>query len=83
MKTTVDLPEALLAEVRAAARRRGWAVRVMFEQSLRAFLDSERGRAPVAPNRLEHTIVTGDGPVNPAWTFSEMLEISGINRTTE
>lgn len=83
MKTTVDLPEALLAEVRAAAKRRGWTVRVMFEESLRAFLDGERGRAPAAPSRLEHTIVTGKGPANPALTFAEMLEISGINRPME
>lgn len=83
MKTTVDLPEALLAEVRAAAKRRGWTVKVMFEESVRAFVNSERVRAPATPGRLEHTIVTGEGPANPALTFAEMLEISGINRTIE
>lgn len=83
MKTTVDLPETLLAEVREAAERRNWTVRMVFEESLRSFLEREQTGMPSARYRLEHTIVTGKGPVNPGMTLAEMLEISGINRPRE
>ena len=77
MKTTIDLPPSLVSEAKIAARLRGWTVRVLFEESLRAFLQAEN-RAPSEPFRLEHRIVGGVTPND--MTFAEMLETSGINR---
>ena len=77
MKTTIDLPPSLVSEAKIAARQRGWTVRVLFEESLRAFLQAENQVNP-EPFRLEHSIVHGEGA--PALTFAEMLETSGINR---
>ncbi len=82
MKTTIDLPQALLDEARAAAAQRGWTVRLIFEQSLRSFLARESAGSPAAPFRLQHTVVKGKGLVNPGLSFAGMLEQSGINRQT-
>ncbi len=81
MKATVDISENLLNEVREAAERRGWTVRVMFEESLRAFLDREDMREERAPFRLAHTVVRGGEA--PAMSFAEMLEATGPNRLGE
>jgi hypothetical protein len=78
MKTTVDLPANLLDEARDAAQRRGWTIRVVFEESLRAFLEADARQAKAAPLRLRHTIVKGTAV--PEMTFAEMLEASGIDR---
>jgi predicted transcriptional regulator len=81
MKTTVDLPDTLLAEVRAVAERRGWTVRVVFEESLRAFVQQEEVRARRQPFRLAHTIVKGRK--FPEMSFAEMLEATAPNRLPE
>jgi metal-responsive CopG/Arc/MetJ family transcriptional regulator len=81
MKTTVDLPENLLAEVRATAERRGWNVRVVFEESLRAFLQQEELRERKPSFRLAHTVVGGDK--FPDLTFSEMLQATMPDRFSE
>ena len=78
MKAPVDLPEELLIEVRGLAEQRGWKVRQVFEESLRAFLDIQTEAAPTVPFRLKHTIVHGRGL--PEMNFNEMLEMSNINR---
>ena len=80
MKTTIDLPQALLEDARAAAAQRGWTVRLIFEQSLRSFLARESAESPAAPFRLQHTVVKGKGLVNPGLSFASMLEQSGVNR---
>lgn len=80
MKATIDLPESLLSEARSLAERRGWTVRVVFEESLRAFIENEAKREAAPPFRLQHTIVGGDGLAQPGMTFAEMLETSGIDR---
>ena len=80
MKTTVDLPNQLLDDVRLAAERRGWTVRVLFEESLRSFLEGEAAEGPKAPFKLQHTIVKGNGLVNPGQSFAGMLAMSGIDR---
>ena len=77
MKTTVDLPETLLEEVRIVAGQRGWTVRVVFEESLRAFLNQNPPTLPTA-FRLDHTIVGGNQA--PDMTFSEMLAETDPNR---
>jgi hypothetical protein len=78
VKTTVDLPENLLTEVRAAAERRGWTVRVVFEESLRAFLQQEEISDRHQPFRLAHTVVQGQE--FPAMSFTQMLEATDSNR---
>ena len=81
MKTTIDLPETLLADARAAAERRGWTVRVVFEESLREFLQKDETAKQAGTFRLSHTIVGGD--VAPALSFSEMLEMTNPGRLPE
>lgn len=78
MKTTVDLPENLLTEVRTAARRRGWTVRVVFEESLRAFLRQDEASVLNQPFRLAHTVVPGRE--FPGMSFTQMLEATDPNR---
>ena len=78
MKTTVDLPENLLAEVRAEAERRGWTVRVVFEESLRAFLQREHQPGSKPQFRLAHTVV--QGREFPGMNFSEMLDATDPSR---
>lgn len=81
MKTTIDLPQNLLDHARTAAERRGWTVRLLFEESLRSFLERESSETSSAPFRLKHTIVKGKGLVNPGLSFAEILEQSGVDRT--
>jgi hypothetical protein len=78
MKTTVDLPATLLSEVRAAADKRGWTVRVVFEESLRAFLEREDVRSTPEPFRLAHTVI--QGREFPAMSFAEMLGATSPDR---
>ncbi len=81
MKTTIDLPENLLAEVRSVAELRGWTVRVVFEESLRAFIDQQAASDSTTPFQLQHTIVGGTEP--PGMTFAEMLEATNPSRIRE
>ncbi len=81
MKATIDLPENLLTEVKAAAGRRGWTVRLVFEESLRAFLQNEEIAGKKEAFRLGHTVV--QGREFPGMTFAEMLEATGPNRLPE
>ena len=78
MKTTVDLPENFLAEVRAAAQRRGWTVDVVIEESIRTFLRQEATPAGQQPFRLAHTVVQGQE--FPDMTFADMLEATAPDR---
>ena len=81
MKTTIDLPETLLADVRAAAERRGWTVRVVFEESLREFVEREQSKAATEPFRLAHTVVRGSE--FPAMSFAQMLEATDPDRLSD
>lgn len=47
MKTTVELPDSLLEEAKAYARRRGVPLRQVLQEGLRLVMDQEpRGRRP-------------------------------------
>lgn len=81
MKTTVDLPETLLAEARAVAERRGWTVRVVFEESLREFIQRDASTPVPTSFLLAHSIAGGENP--PAMTFNEMLELTNPSRLPE
>jgi hypothetical protein len=75
MKTTVELSDGLLTDVRDLAKRKGWTVKVVLEQSLREFLAKETA-APAKPFQLKPLIVTGGALADPGMTFTEMLELS-------
>ena len=79
MKTTIDLPETLIAHAKALAEYRGWTVRTVFEESLRAFIERAGDTRGMKPFRLAHTIVRGKE--YPKMTFSEMLAATDLSRT--
>lgn len=52
MKTTVELPDQLLVEIKVAAARRRWSLRRFFETALRREL-SDRGPVAGRPKGLK------------------------------
>ena len=58
MKTTVDLPEALLTEAKKYAAEKQLPLRSLIEAGLRRVLDDARGRKPF---RLRKASVSGKG----------------------
>ena len=58
MKTTIEIADALLAEARAEAQRRGTSMRSLIEEGLRRLLD-ERPKA--AEYELRDLSVGGNG----------------------
>lgn len=74
MKTTVEIPDGLMAEARELAKRKGWTVKVVLEQSLRDFLEKEKA-APAKPFEWNPVTVKGE-LVEPGMTFARMLELS-------
>jgi hypothetical protein len=75
MKTTVELSDALLYEVRAVAAREGTTVRALLEDGLRHALAARRRRA--APFRLRDASVGGKGlrPELRNATWAELRDI--------
>lgn len=61
MKTTLDLPDSLLAEAKAIARERRLTLRQLMEEGLRTAI--ERHREAAQPFRLRDT----------SWPMGEML----------
>jgi predicted transcriptional regulator len=59
MRTSVDLPDALLARAKRLARRRGTTLRALLEEGLLAVLKSSTDQ----PFRLPDTTFQGDGLV--------------------
>jgi hypothetical protein len=60
MKTTVEINDALMSDVRRVAARRGETMRSLLEEALRRLIadyDSEE----IAPPSFELTVVDGDG----------------------
>lgn len=62
MKTTVELPDDLLARMRDLAARRGTSFKSLLEAAVRQFL-GERVPPPTARFRLEDRSVAGRGLV--------------------
>lgn len=79
MKTTVELPDDLLTRAKSFARRRGWTVKLVLEESLRAYLDRD---APEAGKtfRLRHATVDGQGLQDPSMSFEDMLALANPAR---
>lgn len=60
MRTSIDLPDALMAKVKRLAARRGTTLRALVEEGLLAVLNGARG----TPFRLPDTRFHGDGMVD-------------------
>ena len=60
MKTTVELPDALLREAKRMAAREGTTVRALIERGLRSVVG---GRRPAARFSLRKAAFRGDGLV--------------------
>ena len=58
MKTTVELPAALLAEAKRLTRRDGTTLRELLEDGLRAAIEARKGRQRFV---LRNASVGGDG----------------------
>lgn len=63
MKTTVELPDELIARMHALAARRRTSIKRLFEAAVRQFL-GDRPDAGDAPFRLEDRSVGGRGLVS-------------------
>lgn len=61
MRTSFDLPDALLRKAKALARQRGTTVRALVEEGLRRVVAQET--TPKQPFRLEDGSFKGDGLV--------------------
>jgi len=61
MRTSIDIPDPLLRQAKALARRRGKTVRALVVEGLHAVI--ERGAAKRAPYRLRDKSFGGDGLV--------------------
>ena len=67
MKTTVEIPDALLERARRQAQRSGQPVRALIEQGLRLVLEAEAGGARF---QLEDRSVGKAGAPNPLEALS-------------
>jgi len=70
MKTTVELPDALLREAKAYAAPQGVPMREVFERGLRAVLDE----ATKEPFNLKTVTTNGEGMVRD-YSWQEVLDI--------
>ncbi|MGH9412228.1 MAG: hypothetical protein ACRD0Y_00670 [Terriglobales bacterium] len=55
MKTTVELPDDLMVEVKVAAARRRVSLRAFFESALRRAVTAKPPRRPLKPMKLTTT----------------------------
>lgn len=74
-KTTVDLPNPLLAEAKAGAARQGTTLRCRIEEGLRIIL--RESRKPAVPYRMK------DGNVHGGWLTPEFESKGGWSMIRE
>lgn len=82
VKTTVEIADGLLAEVKIAAARRAVAVRELIEEGLRLVL--ERERRPGQVFRLQDGSFFGEGGMRREFSWPELCDLiyedrGGIN----
>lgn len=76
MKTTLDLPDSLLAEAKALARERKLTLRQLMEEGLRTVM--ERHRQPAAPFRLrDASQPLGEMLVEDSWPVIRKIIYEG------
>ncbi|HEY7839771.1 MAG TPA: hypothetical protein VIC54_14325 [Terriglobales bacterium] len=76
MKTTLDLPDSLLAEAKAIARERHLTLRQLMEEGLRAAM--ERHRHAAVPFRLRDTSrPLGEMLVEDSWPVIRAVVYEG------
>lgn len=82
MKTTIEIADALLADVKRVAAREGVTVRALVEQGLRRVLD-ERPRSPLS-FKLRKASVKGRGlqPGVQGASFDRLRELAYEGRGT-
>lgn len=73
MKTTIDLPDALAAHAKQAARDAGITLRELIEAGLRAEIDRRTHPRQPVPFRF-HTV--GGGGLRPGVEPSELRELA-------
>jgi hypothetical protein len=71
MKTTIDIPDALLDETRKAAAQDGRTVRSLVEEALRQLLAQ---RASRAPRRLRDARFYGGGGLTPEYQEKGLMQ---------
>jgi hypothetical protein len=76
MKTTFDLPDPLLDQIRAIAAARNTTVKALIEQGMRKVI-AEAGQ-PVQPFKLKDCSVGGNGlsPFARGLSMSQLIELS-------
>jgi hypothetical protein len=74
MKTTVEINDALMSDVRRLAQRRGETMRSLLEEALRRLIASYDSAETAVP-AFELTVVDGDGLVEGV-TPASWLEIA-------
>ncbi len=75
MKTTVEMPDALFAEVKKYASARRLTMRQVIETSLRHTLDEDRARKK--PFRLRKATFRGNGQLIHDWETIRSLIYEG------
>lgn len=86
MKTTIDLPDRLFAEVKAVAARRRTTMKAMMEHALRreiAFAETPQGNAPYELNEhgfpvLKKRIVADARAAVTSEMIYQMMEEEGV-----
>ena len=74
MKTTVEIPDALLEAARRVATRRGVTLRTLIEEGLRQAVKSDTRRSPF---RLQDASVGGSG-MDPAFEQADWEKIRDV-----
>lgn len=78
MKTTVELPDALLADARALAERDGTTLKALLEAGLRHVVKERKRRAQRVPPRV--VTFGGDGLQPGVTSFEDMQALSYLGR---
>lgn len=76
MKTTVDLPDALLLAAKERARRDGTTLRVLLTEGLRRVLEAED--AAYAEYRYQPVLSDGSGALQPGVDLGDWATVRSL-----